>query len=184
MTDWDDATAEWYAEKYGEYPTNRLAVDALELEANMVVVDIGCGTGAALRHAAARVSKGLLIGIDPVPRMIELARERTTGHAFEDRIEFRQGSAERLPVDDFSVDVVLAFDSFDHWQNKDLGLAEVLRVLKSSGSLVAVKDGWVPGGETARSEFVKAATCAGFLLLSAERVSSEGIEFDLWVLGR
>ena len=66
----------------------------------------------------------------------------------------------------------------------DQGLAGVRRVLKSSGSLVAVKDGGVPGGETARSEFVKAATCAGFLLLNAERVSSEGIEFDLWVFAR
>lgn len=184
MTDWDAATAEWYAEKYGEYPTNRLAVDALELQANMVIVDVGCGTGAALRHAAARAFNGLLIGIDPVPRMIELARERTAGHATEDRIEFRQGSAERLPVDDFSVDVVFAFDSFDHWQDKERGLAEVRRVLKSSGFFVAVKDGGVPGGEPARSEFVNAATRAGFLLLSAERLSSEEVEFDLWVFGR
>jgi len=27
MTEWDSDTAEWYAENYGEYPTNRLAVD-------------------------------------------------------------------------------------------------------------------------------------------------------------
>ena len=43
MNEWTAETADWYAERYGEYATNRLAVDALELAADAMVVDVGCG---------------------------------------------------------------------------------------------------------------------------------------------
>ncbi len=89
MTEWDSETAEWYAAMYGEYATNRLAVDELDLPQNGVIVDVGCGTGSALRHAASIASKGCLIGVDPVPRMIEIARERSFGHPASSRIEYR-----------------------------------------------------------------------------------------------
>ena len=171
MTEWNSDTAEWYAKTYGEYPTNRIAVDALELDEDSFIVDVGCGTGSALRHAAGRVSDGHLIGVDPVPRMIELARERTAGYHWKDRIEFRLGSAENLPVDDTLADFVFSFDSFDHWQDKDQGLAEIRRILKPMGSFVVVKDGGVPGGKRARGEFVDSAIRSSFDLLSDGQVN-------------
>jgi len=75
MNEWDAETAEWYAANYGDYATNRLAVEALDLEPDSLVVDVGCGTGSALRHASSTITQGSLIGVDPVPRMIELAQE-------------------------------------------------------------------------------------------------------------
>jgi hypothetical protein len=45
MSDWNAETAEWYAANYGEYATNRLAADALEVAPDAVIVDVGCGTG-------------------------------------------------------------------------------------------------------------------------------------------
>ena len=114
MTEWDSDTAEWYAANYGEYATNRLAVDELDLAADAVIVDVGCGTGSALRHAASRVIDGRLIGIDPVPRMIEIAREGSDESPASARIEYRVGSAEALPVEDGLADLVFAFDSIDH----------------------------------------------------------------------
>lgn len=88
MTEWNSETAEWYAKNYGEYPTNRIAIDALALEADSAIVDVGCGTGSALRHAASWVPKGDLIGIDPVPRMVELARASTAECNLENRIQY------------------------------------------------------------------------------------------------
>ena len=111
MSDWNKETAEWYAGKYGEYATNRLGVDELDLFDGAVVVDIGCGIGAALRHAALKVKNGKFIGIDPVPRMIEIACERTESHTVQEKMEYHAGSAEDLPVDDGIADYVLAFDS-------------------------------------------------------------------------
>lgn len=67
MSTWTAETAEWYAANYGEYPTNRRTIDSLEIADDAVVVDVGCGTAAALRHAATKVTRGRLIGVDPVP---------------------------------------------------------------------------------------------------------------------
>ena len=180
MSAWDAETAEWYARKYGEYATNRLAVDALDLAPGCTVVDVGCGTGAALRRAAAVVTEGHLIGVDPVPRMLEIARERTAAHPGGTRIEFREGAAEALPVEDAVADVVLAFDSFDHWRDPGGGLGEVRRVLRPYGRLVVVKDGSVPGGGAARRAFVEAATASGFRVIVERRIEDEGVSFTMW----
>ena len=44
----DDETAEWYAKKYGEIPTNRMAVELAGFNSDDVVLDIGCGSGSAV----------------------------------------------------------------------------------------------------------------------------------------
>jgi ubiquinone/menaquinone biosynthesis C-methylase UbiE len=180
MNEWDAETAEWYAANYGEYATNRLAVEALELKPDSLVVDVGCGTGSALRRAASTITQGSLIGVDPVPRMIEIARERTAGHPAAARIEFRLGAAEDLPVDDAAADVVLAFDSFDHWQDKARGLSEIRRILRPAGRFVVVKDAGLPGEQEARRAFVDALARAGFVVSREEQIEGDDVRFTLW----
>jgi ubiquinone/menaquinone biosynthesis C-methylase UbiE len=182
MSEWNAETAEWYAANYGEYATNRLAINALKFEPDAVIVDVGCGTGAALRHAAHRVPRGTLIGIEIIPRMIEIAHERTASHQYQSRIEFREGSAEKLPVDDAAADLVLAFDSFDHWQDKSRGLSEIRRVLRPAGQIAVVKDGGLPGGKKARQGFLDELKRSGFDVISEQHLDGEDVSFTLWCL--
>jgi SAM-dependent methyltransferase len=147
MAEWDSSAAEWYAARYGEYATNRLALGPLEFPSGSVVVDVGCGTGHALRQVAARVAHATLIGIDPVPRMLEIARERTAASPYAGRIEFRPGRAARIPVEDGRAHFVFAFDTFDYWSSADAGLAEVARVLAPEGRFVALKDAGDPDAQ-------------------------------------
>ncbi len=180
MTEWDSETAEWYAANYGEYATNRLAVDELDLSVDAIIVDVGCGTGSALRHAAAQVTDGNLIGIDPVPRMVELARGHTVDHPASARIEYRVGSAEALPVNDDLADVVFAFDSIDHWQDIDRGLGEIHRILRHGSHLAIVKDGAVPGAAEARKSLLDRLEAAGFVVVGQCEITSEDVSFTLW----
>lgn len=181
MSKWTTETAEWYAQQYGEYATNRLGIDALNLSADAVIVDIGCGTGSALRHASVQVTQGQLIGIDPVPRMVEIAKEQTAMHPASARIEFHIGPAESLPIDDSLADFVLAFDSFDHWQDKAQGLQEVWRVLKDEGQFAVIKDGGLPDGSKARTEFMNALGQADFEILNERDIAQDDISFKMWV---
>lgn len=181
MSTWDSETAEWYAKNYGDYPTNKLAVEALNLTSDSIVVDVGCGTGSALRQAARQVTEGTLIGVDPVPRMIEIAQAQTTGHNAADRIAFVKGAAENLPIEDALADFVFAFDSFDHWQDQIQGLHEVRRVLKSSGLLVVVKDSGLPNGSEFRQAFVRLLLIAGFQIIEERVIDGGDVAFRMWI---
>ncbi|MDQ2810817.1 MAG: class I SAM-dependent methyltransferase [Actinomycetota bacterium] len=90
-----------------------------------ILVDLGCGSGYWLPGYAAEASA--VIGIDPDPVLIPLARAR------DRRATVLPGSAEHLPLDDASVDVVHARFAYFWPPRCAAGLAEVLRVLRPGG---------------------------------------------------
>ena len=183
MCDWTAETAEWYAEHYGEYATNRLAVDALHIPTDATIIDVGCGTGSALRRVASRAPDATLVGIDPVPRMLEIARERAARHPEGSRISFREGFAEELPVADGEADVIFAFDSFDHWRNQAEGLSEIRRALRRTGRLIVVKDASVPGSDDAEANVVSKLRETGFDVLARETLAEDDVACTMWVCG-
>jgi len=97
------------------------------------VLDVGCGTGLVLRQVAARLPRAeVLVGIDPAPTMVEVARRTGT----DARLRFECGVAEHLPFEDASFDLVVSATSFDHWKDQRAGLAECARVLAPGAPLV------------------------------------------------
>jgi ubiquinone/menaquinone biosynthesis C-methylase UbiE len=113
----------------------RLAERLSDLAAGDALVDIGCGPGAAARHAA-RLGAAVL-GIDPAPVMLRVARLLTS--RFAHPVRYAEGSAEALPLPDSSVTVAWSIASVHHWDDVDAGLQEVRRVLKPGGRLVAIE---------------------------------------------
>jgi SAM-dependent methyltransferase len=89
-----------------------------------VIAEIGAGTGALTRRLVDRVDA--VYAIEPDPRMRAVLEERVPGvHALE-------GRGEDIPLDDGSVDAVLAASSW-HWVNQAEGFVEVARVLRPGG---------------------------------------------------
>ena len=113
----------------------RVALDALELCADDRLLDVGCGTGAAVRLAAPRVERAT--GVDLSPAMIERARELAAGL---DNVEFIEADSERLPFDDGTYTAVVCTTSFHHYPNPERAASELARVLEPGGRLV-VGDG-------------------------------------------
>ena len=113
----------------------RVALDALELCADDRLLDVGCGTGAAVRLAAPRVERAT--GVDLSPAMIERARELAAGL---DNVEFIEADSERLPFDDGAYTAVVCTTSFHHYPNPERAASELARVLEPGGRLV-VGDG-------------------------------------------
>lgn len=184
MFEWTSETAESYAATYGEHATIRLGIAAVDLGPTETIVDIGCGTGSALRQAASRVTQGRLVGVDPTPRMIEIAEERARSHPDGHRIEFILGSAEKLPIQDGEASVVLAFDSLDHWTDRAAGLAEVARILASDGRFVILKDHEGPGGVEAMTAFRDQLRTAGFSVQNEQELSEDEVVCTLWTCRR
>ncbi len=101
--------------------------------AGRTIVDLGCGTGYWLERYAADAAR--VAGIEPDPALRAAACRATTGLPTADVLA---GSAEHIPLGDDSADVVHARFAYFFPPGTDAGLAEVLRVLRPGGYLVAV----------------------------------------------
>jgi arsenite methyltransferase len=100
-----------------------------------MVVDIGCGAGMDLLLAARRVGlDGRAIGVDMTEAMIERARGSVALGGLK-HVEIRKGDATALPVSDGSVDVVISNGVLNLVPEKELGFAEIVRILKPGGRL-------------------------------------------------
>jgi ubiquinone/menaquinone biosynthesis C-methylase UbiE len=102
------------------------------------VLDVGCGTGVVTRNLAQRVGRqGRVVGIDPSTRLIEEALRRAEEEGLKDRIEFRCADGAALPFPDGSFDLVVASAVFGHIPNGPEVLAEMVRVARPAGTVVA-----------------------------------------------
>ena len=86
-------------------------------------------------------------------------------------------------MDNASADLVFAFDSIDHWQDKTTGLAEIRRVLRPQGRLVVVKDGGLPGGAKAKRDLLSELGRAGFHVLDEQALAECDVSCTMWVCG-
>jgi SAM-dependent methyltransferase len=112
-------------------------VSDLGLSPGATVVDIGCGEGAHTLRLAERFGFAVT-GFDPVQRHIELgnARLAAAGKQFPElsrRVRFELGTAEAVPVDDASVDLVWCRDVLVHVAALDRAYAEFRRILRKGG---------------------------------------------------
>jgi SAM-dependent methyltransferase len=122
----------WLFSLFHRTPKSNLpAVQLMSLSSGDRFVDLGCGLGAALEHAAATGAE--TAGIDPSTAMVERAARRVPG------ADVRLGSAEIIPFEDDRFTAALAVSTFHHWADHEAGLAEVRRVLSPGGRLLIVE---------------------------------------------
>ncbi|MEZ5831314.1 MAG: methyltransferase domain-containing protein [Dongiaceae bacterium] len=100
------------------------------------VLDVACGTGALTRAVRERAGpKGAVVGLDPNPDMLSVARRRSPD------IGWRDGKAEAIPFADESFDAVVSQFGFMFFEDRAQALREMMRVLRPGRRLaVAVCD--------------------------------------------
>jgi SAM-dependent methyltransferase len=104
-------------------------VDAVAEGEPARVLDVGCGTGDFSERLQRQLAVDL-VALDLSPRMVDLARARG--------LNAMKGEVQALPFADEEFDCVLANRVLYHVPDLDKGLAEIARVLRPGGRLVAV----------------------------------------------
>ena len=96
------------------------------------VLDVACGTGIVARMVARRaIGLGRMVGLDPSPAMLGVARSAAEGEGLA--IEWFEGSAESLPFPDGSFDLVLVQQGLQYFGDKAAAVGELRRVLAPGG---------------------------------------------------
>jgi SAM-dependent methyltransferase len=95
----------------------------------LAVLDLGCGTG---RWLAAQLAHFVdlpvrWVGADPSAGMLAVARRNAPG------AELVRAGAEAIPYPDAAFDLVCSTTSFHHFDDKERGLDEIVRVLRPRG---------------------------------------------------
>jgi SAM-dependent methyltransferase len=108
------------------------------------VLDVGCGTGRALEWYAQHIPDlTRLAGVDPSDDMVERARQRVPS------AELRVASADALPFEDASFDLVCATGILHHVEHPRRCIAEMFRVARTA-VLISDHNCFAFGGSTAR----------------------------------
>jgi SAM-dependent methyltransferase len=94
-------------------------------------VDVGCGAGALALALAPHVQH--VIGVDRVPELLALARERAPAN-----VEFVEGDATRLEFDDYSFDLSGTMRTLHHVARPELVIAELTRVTRLGGRVLII----------------------------------------------
>jgi len=116
----------------------RTLLDLARVQPGETVLDVGCGSGIAIREVAKCSRQGnRLIGIDTSPYLLREAEQLARQEGFGGVVEFRKGRAEALPFADNSMDLALSCTVLEEG-DADRMLAEMIRVTKPGGRVAVI----------------------------------------------
>ena len=131
-----DAVALILGESYhpGGLDLTRRLGRALDLRRGQKVLDVASGPGATAFLLAAEFGVAVE-GVDLGAQSVEAASAKAEANGLSGQIRFTVGDAERLPLDDESVDAVVCECAFCTFPDKPTAAAEMARVLRPGGRI-------------------------------------------------
>ena len=122
-----------------ERALREMTVNLAQVKRGDCVLEVGCGTG-TLTLAAKRQAgpSGKVFGIDVIPGMIELSRQKAAQAQVD--ITFQLGSIDDIPFPANRFDVVICSFMIFHMSDmvRHKGITEIYRVLKPQGRLLVL----------------------------------------------
>lgn len=103
-----------------------------------IVLDIATGTGdLAINLVDTRAEK--IIGLDISEGMLDVGRKKIASKNLDKTIEMVVGDSENLPFETNTFDAITVAFGIRNFENLEIGLSEILRVLKPNGIFVILE---------------------------------------------
>jgi ubiquinone/menaquinone biosynthesis C-methylase UbiE len=124
-----DAIASGYDELHEAEQLKKLEIvkKELNIKKETKLLDVGCGSGISSQFDCD------ITGIDPSEELLKIAEQRLPA------AQFIQGSAEQLPFEDKSFDVVISLTAIQNFTDLEKGIQEIKRVGKKQFALSYLK---------------------------------------------
>ncbi len=114
------------------------AINLLRKSNPKMILDVATGT-ADFAIQSISLKPDQIIGVDISEGMLEKGREKIHKKGLENVIQLRHGDSEDLPFDNNYFDAVIVAFGVRNFENLELGLKNILRVLKPEGQLVVLE---------------------------------------------
>ncbi len=129
---WTDGTRNRYEAILNE---NRVLADLAGINEGDVVLDAGCGIGGSGVWLAENRGASV-IGLNIVPEQLKEGEKIVKKRGLVDKVKFRLGNYQDMPLPNESVDVVWSLESIEHASDIERFIQESHRVLKPRGRMV------------------------------------------------
>jgi len=133
------AKRDWFAdgEAYEQYvgrwsrPVGRMFLDWLSLPKGLRWVDVGCGTGALTKTIMEQADPSRVTGIEPSEGFLNVAR----AGIHDNRVEFKSGDAQSLPLEDAQADVSVSGLVLNFVPDKKRAVQVMRRIVQTRGTV-------------------------------------------------
>jgi ubiquinone/menaquinone biosynthesis C-methylase UbiE len=124
-----------YDQRWSDYIIHTLSFlkTWVQISPTASLLDIACGTGEFERLLLVEHPTQQIVGVDISEKMLAIARQKCQVYP---NVSFQVASATALPLANNSFDVIVSANAFHYFDNPDLALREMKRVLKPEGTLV------------------------------------------------
>ncbi|EPH08991.1 hypothetical protein HMPREF9309_00972 [Campylobacter ureolyticus ACS-301-V-Sch3b] len=113
----------------------------LDENANLNILDIGCGGGQNLLNLSIKFKNAMLYGIDYSPTSINLSAEICKNLIVNKRLYLSISDVHKMSFSDSKFDLVTAFETLYFWENLDIAFNKIKRVLKKDGKFMIFLEG-------------------------------------------
>lgn len=117
----------------------KIAINELKKDQPKLILDVATGTGDFAFEALSILKPDKIIGIDISPGMLDIANQKINKRKLGDKFEVKLGDSEKLPFEANEFDAVTVAYGVRNFENLEVGLADIQRVLKSGGKAVVLE---------------------------------------------
>ena len=115
------------------------AINELKKDQPKLILDVATGTGDFAFEALSILRPGKIIGVDISQGMLDIAQQKINKRGFGDKFEVKLGDSEKLLFEADTFDAVTVAYGVRNFENLELGLADIQRVLKPGGKAVVLE---------------------------------------------
>ncbi|WP_295720911.1 bifunctional demethylmenaquinone methyltransferase/2-methoxy-6-polyprenyl-1,4-benzoquinol methylase UbiE [Mucilaginibacter sp.] len=115
------------------------AINELKKDQPKLILDVATGTGDFAFEALKALKPNKIIGVDISRGMLDIAEQKIQKRGLGDKFEVKLGDSEKLPFDDDAFDAVTVAYGVRNFENLEIGLADIQRVLKPGGKAVVLE---------------------------------------------
>lgn len=115
------------------------AINELKKDQPKLILDVATGTGDFAFEALSILHPEKIIGVDISKGMLSIAQQKIDKREMGDKFEVKLGDSEKLPFGESIFDAVTVAYGVRNFENLEMGLADINRVLKPGGKAVVLE---------------------------------------------